>query len=107
MVMAGKTGRLRINLLIEVEADQALYDLLAEVPARRRATLIRSWAVQGLSVGQPKPNRPEPVMISKAPRQEDASLPVPKMAEFLPDQDLISRREKEAALNNALQIVNF
>jgi hypothetical protein len=107
MVMAGKAGRLRINLLIEVEADQALYDLLVAVPARRRATLIRSWAVQGLSVGQPKPNRPEPVMISKAPRQEDASLPVPKMAEFLPDQDLISRREKEAALNNALQIVNF
>ena len=105
--MAGKTGRLRINLLIEVEADRALYDLLAEVPARRRATLIRSWAMQGLSVGPPKPDRPEPVMISKASLQEEASLPVPKKAERLPDQDLISRREKEAALNSALQIVNF
>jgi hypothetical protein len=102
MVMAGKTGRLRINLLIEVEADRALYELLVDVPARRRATLIRSWAMQGVSVGPPNP-----VMISKAPLQEEASLPVAKMAELLPDQDLISRRAKEAALNSALQIVNF
>jgi len=42
---------IRINLRLEPDADIELYNYLKNVPPRRRATLIRTLATQGLVGG--------------------------------------------------------
>jgi hypothetical protein len=108
MTMAGKTGTLRINLLIEAEADRELYGLLADIPARRRATLLRLWAKQGLASGQLKVDRAEPVVASDTSVPGEAPMPVSEAVVLIPHQDIgSSLSEKETALTNALKAADF
>ncbi len=41
--------RIRINLTLESDSDADLYRYLIDVPPRRRATLLRTLAMQGLN----------------------------------------------------------
>lgn len=41
--------RIRINLTLESDSDADLYGYLIDVPPRRRATLLRTLAMQGLN----------------------------------------------------------
>ena len=43
--------RIRINLTLESDSDADLYGYLIDVPPRRRATLLRTLAMQGLNGG--------------------------------------------------------
>jgi len=42
---------IRVNLLVEPDADAILFEYLKDVPPRRRATLVRQLATQALSGG--------------------------------------------------------
>jgi hypothetical protein len=41
--------RIRINLILESDSDADLYSYLINTPPRRRATLLRALALQGLN----------------------------------------------------------
>lgn len=41
--------RIRINLTLESDSDADLYGYLIDIPPRRRATLFRALAMQGLN----------------------------------------------------------
>lgn len=99
--------KIRVNLVIEQEADAELFNYLVNMPARRRATLIRTLATQGMNgeghlkavstktvtakeifADYPKPSAPEDELIPAT--------------ELLPDTN-----EKEKALGNALGNLAF
>lgn len=100
--------KLRVNLVIERDADQELFNYLVNIPARRRATLIRTLATQSMnSEGQLK------VVAARVENKSVVNLTaqVPIIAEAKPESndtsDITSENEKENALNRAIGSLDF
>ena len=97
--------KIRVSVVIESGADVELYHYLVNVPSRRRATLIRTFATQGMhSEGYLK------AVSTKIENKSVVNLAIqePKNSEPMSksnDTDTANENEKEKALNKA--IVNF
>jgi hypothetical protein len=101
--------KLRVNLVIEGDADQELFNYLVNIPARRRATLIRTLATQGMnSEGQLKVFAAK---VENKPTIVNLTAQVPKKTEGKPESNdtsnIASENEKEKALNRAIGSLDF
>ncbi len=99
--------KIRVNLVIEQDADAELFNYLVNMPARRRATLIRTLATQGMN-GE---RYLKTVMTKKVTAKEIFAVypkPSAKEGELIPATELLpDTNEKEKALGNALGDLTF
>jgi hypothetical protein len=101
--------KIRVSVVIESDADMELYNYLVNIPSRRRATLIRTFATQGMnSEGQLK------IVSAKIQTKsivEDSKNHESKIVKLLPESKsphaVTNENEKEKALNKALVNLDF
>lgn len=101
--------KIRVSVVIESAADAELYNYLVNIPSRRRATLIRTFATQGMNnEGQLKVIKVEdkPVVNSTA-QAEKETRPATETKDESGNIDNGNEDEKESALNRALGDLAF
>lgn len=99
--------KIRVNLVIEQEADAELFNYLVNMPARRRATLIRTLATQGMN-GEWNLKAVSNKTVTAKEIFLDYPKPSAKEGELKPATELLpNANEKEKALGNALGDLTF
>lgn len=99
--------KIRVNLFIEQEADAELFNYLVNMPARRRATLIRTLATQGMN-GEGHLKAVSNKTVTAREIFLDYPKPSVKEGDLIPTIELLpDANEKEKALGNALGDLAF
>jgi hypothetical protein len=99
--------KIRVNLVIEQNADAELFNYLVNMPARRRATLIRTLATQGMN-GEGHLKAVSTKGVTAREIFSDYPKPSAKESELIPATELLpNTNDKEKALGNALGDLTF
>lgn len=83
--------KIRINMTLDADSDADLYHYLINVAARRRATLLRALAMQGLNG-----DHQLRAGITKTVKENKPELPKPVI-----NEQIIISDEKHKAFSNA------
>jgi hypothetical protein len=84
--------KIRINMTLDADSDADLYHYLINMAARRRATLLRALAMQGLNGDHQLRSG-----ITKTVKENKPELPKP----VIKDEQIIISDEKQKAFSNA------